>query len=158
WLPLYHDMGLVGGLLSGLTVGCDVLLAEPATFLFDPLGWWEHMAREKIMGTVIPNFAIEYSLKFLRGLDPTEIASMDLSGISAVYLGSEPINLQSLYDFQDLMAPAGLRRDVFIPCYGMAEAVLLVSSRPRASEIRVASAPSGLPAISVGRPMPEFSV
>ncbi|MEV4439113.1 AMP-binding protein [Streptomyces sp. NPDC049577] len=158
WLPLYHDMGLVGGMLSCFTVGCDLLLGEPLTFLFDARGWWEHMAREGAVGTVIPNFAIDYSLKLMQDTDPEELAGIDLSGMRSIYLGSEPINLPNLEAFLDLMAPAGLRRDVFMPCYGMAEAVLLVSSRPVGSEIRTATSPSGLPAISVGRPMPEFTV
>lgn len=158
WLPLYHDMGLIGGMLSCFTVGCDLLLTEPAAFLFEPRGWWEHMAREQVIGTVIPNFAIDYSLKLLQDLDPDDIAAIDLSGLRSIYLGSEPINLPNVNAFLDLMAPAGLRRDVFMPCYGMAEAVLLVASRPVSGKIRVEASPSGLPAISVGRPMPEFTV
>lgn len=158
WLPLYHDMGLVGGMLSCFAVGCDLLLAEPVTFLFDPRGWWEQMARERAIGTVIPNFAVDYSLKLMQDLDPEELAEFDLSGLRSIYLGSEPINLPNLRAFLDLMAPAGLRRDVFMPCYGMAEAVLLVSSRPVSSELRVVDSPSGLPAISVGRVMAEFTV
>jgi acyl-CoA synthetase (AMP-forming)/AMP-acid ligase II len=158
WLPLYHDMGLVGGLLSSLMVGCDLLLAEPVTFLFDARGWWEHLARERAVGTVIPNFAVDYSLKLMQDLDPGELAAIDLSGVRSIYLGSEPINVRNLDAFADLMAPAGLGRDVFMPCYGMAEAVLLVSSRPVGSHIRVVPSPSGMPSISVGRPMPEFTV
>ena len=158
WLPLYHDMGLVGGLLSCVTGGNDILLTNPITFLADAFGWWEHMARERADGTVIPNFAIDYSLKLMEDLDREELAAIDLSRVRSIYLGSEPINIANLEAFLDLMAPAGLRRDVFMPCYGMAEAVLLVSSRPARSEIRVVSSPSGIPAISVGRPMPEFTV
>ncbi|MCX4747530.1 AMP-binding protein [Kitasatospora sp. NBC_01287] len=157
WLPLYHDMGLVGGLLSCFAIGCDLLLAEPVTFLFDPRGWWEQMAREHVIGTVIPNFAVDYSLKLMQDLDPEELAELDLSGLRSIYLGSEPINLPNLNAFLDLMAPAGLRRDVFMPCYGMAEAVLLVASRPVGSEIRVVDAPSGVPAISVGPVLAEFT-
>lgn len=158
WLPLYHDMGLIGGLLSCFVVGCDLLLAEPVTFLTDAFGWWEHMARERIAATAIPNFAVDYSLKLLGDLEPEELDAIDLSRLRAIYLGSEPINIPNLMAFLDLMASAGLRRDVFMPCYGMAEAVLLVSSRPPGGEPRVVPSPSGVPAISVGRPMPEFTV
>lgn len=158
WLPLYHDMGLVGGLLSCLAVGCDLLLAEPVTFLYDAPGWWEHMARERVDGTVIPNFAIDYSLRLMRDLEPEDIAAMDLSRMRSIYLGSEPVNIPNLLAFVDLMAAAGLGRDVFMPCYGMAETVLLVSSRPPGSDIRVVPSPAGVPAISVGRPMSEFTV
>jgi acyl-CoA synthetase (AMP-forming)/AMP-acid ligase II len=158
WLPLYHDMGLVGGLLSCLMAGCDLLLAEPVTFLSDVLGWWEHMGRERVNGTVIPNFAIDYSLKLMQDLDTEQLAAIDLSRLQVVYLGSEPINLPNVAAFLDLMAPARLGRDTFMPCYGMAEAVLLVSSRPRGGTIRIVPSPSGVPAISVGQPMPTFTV
>ncbi|MFE9426740.1 AMP-binding protein [Kitasatospora sp. NPDC006697] len=158
WLPLYHDMGLVGGMLSCFAVGCDLMLAEPVSFLFDARGWWEHMARERAIGTVIPNFAIDYSLRMMQDLDPDEVAAMDLSGIRSVYLGSEPINLPNLRAFVELMAPAGLAPGVFMPCYGMAEAVLLVSTREVGGGVREATGPSGLPAISVGRVLPEFDL
>ncbi|WP_406205763.1 AMP-binding protein [Kitasatospora sp. NBC_01560] len=158
WLPLYHDMGLVGGLLSCFAVGCDLLLAEPIGFLFDARGWWEHLAREGVMGTVIPNFAVDYSLRQLQDVDPEEIAAIDLSAVRAIYLGSEPINLPNLHAFLDLMAPAGLKREVFMPCYGMAEAVLLVSTRPAGSPVRAVDSPAGVPTISVGRPLPEYAV
>jgi acyl-CoA synthetase (AMP-forming)/AMP-acid ligase II len=158
WLPLYHDMGLVGGMLSCFAIGCDLLLATPETFLFDAPGWWEHLARERAIGSVIPNFAIDYSLRMLESGAPEDVAQLDLSTVRAIYLGSEPINIPNLEALLDLLAPAGLRRDVFMPCYGMAEAVLLVSSMPAQSELRVVKSPSGLQAISVGRPMPEFTV
>jgi acyl-CoA synthetase (AMP-forming)/AMP-acid ligase II len=158
WLPLYHDMGLVGGLLSSLVVGVDLLLAGPMTFLSDGVGWWEQLAREEVHGTVIPNFAIDYSLRMLRSLAPERIAELDLSRLRAIYLGSEPINIPNLETFLDLMAPAGLRRNVIMPCYGMAEAVLLVSSRPPGSELRVVPSPSGVPAISLGPVLAEFRV
>ncbi|MCK9893937.1 AMP-binding protein [Frankia sp. AgB32] len=158
WLPLYHDMGLVGGLLTCLARGNDLLLAEPVSFLFDAHGWWEHLSRERISHSVIPNFAVDYSLRMLRDLDADELAALDLSPLRSVYLGSEPINITNLAEFTALLAPAGLCDTVWMPCYGMAEAVLLVASRPRDTPVRVASAPSGVPAISVGAPLGEFTV
>ncbi|MBT0770622.1 AMP-binding protein [Kineosporia sp. J2-2] len=158
WLPLYHDMGLVGGLLSCLFTDVDLLLSDPLSFLADCPGWWEQMGREQAVGTVIPNFAVDYSLKLLQAAGPERLEGLDLSRVRSIYLGSEPIDIPHLRAFSDLMAPAGLRRDVFMPCYGMAETVLLVSSRPPGSEIRVVDGPSGVPAISLGPPMPEFSL
>ncbi|MCW5253395.1 MULTISPECIES: AMP-binding protein [unclassified Streptomyces] len=158
WLPLYHDMGLVGGMLSCFRVGCDLLLADPTSFLFDARGWWEHLSAERVMGTVIPNFAIDYSLRMMADADPAELAELDLSRIRAVYLGSEPINIPNLEAFTALMEPSGLRSTAFMPCYGMAEAVLLVSSREPGQGVRTVPAPSGVPAVCVGRPMPEFTV
>ncbi len=158
WLPLYHDMGLVGGLLSCCAEQSDLLLANPMTFLADPAGWWRHMSRERVHGSLIPNFAVDYSLKVLEGLGRQALAELDLSGLRRIYLGSEPINIPNLLGFLDLMAPAGLSRRVFMPCYGLTETVLFVSSRPPDSDLRIADSPSGVPAVSVGAPMPEFSV
>lgn len=158
WLPLYHDMGLVGGLLSCFRVGCDLLLSDPASFLFDAAGWWEHLATERVMGTVVPNFAIDYSLRLMRDTDPAALAALDLSRLRAIYLGSEPVNIPNLREFTALMEPAGLRPSAFMPCYGMAEAVLLVASRLPGQGIRTVPAPSGIPAVSLGRPLPEFTV
>lgn len=158
WLPLYHDMGLVGGLLSCFACGCDLLLSTPETFLFDAPGWWAQLAREQVSGSVVPNFAIDYSLRMMAGAEPEEIAQLDLRNVRSMYLGSEPINIPNLNAFHDLMAPAGLRRDLFMPCYGMAEAVLLVASAAVHNDIRVKDSPSGVPVVSVGRPMAEFAL
>ncbi|RKH10271.1 fatty acyl-AMP ligase [Corallococcus sp. CA053C] len=158
WLPLYHDMGLIGGLLSCFTVGNDLLLSQPATFLMDPLGWFEQMSAEKVMGSVIPNFAIDYALKTLKDLDPEDLKRLDLSRVRSIYLGSEPINIPNIQHFLQVLAPCGLRRDVFMPCYGMAETVLLVASTAPGQDLRVVTAPNGQPAISVGRPLSEFEV
>lgn len=158
WLPLYHDMGLVGGLLSSLSGGNDLLLSNPLAFLADPFSWWKHMAAEHCIGTAIPNFAVDYSLKLMESAEQAEIAELDLSAIRSIYLGSEPINIENLRSFLDLMAPAKLAETVFMPCYGMAEAVLLVSSRPPRTSLRVSTAPSGVPAISLGKPVTGFTV
>lgn len=158
WLPLYHDMGLIGGLLTCLAVGNDLLLSQPASFLMDPVGWFELISSEKVMGSVIPNFAIDYALKTLKDLDAEAIQRLDLSRVRSIYLGSEPINIPNLEHFLALLAPCGLRRDVFMPCYGMAETVLMVASVPPGQTVRVITAPNGQPAISVGRPLTEFEV
>ncbi|MHA7632115.1 AMP-binding protein [Corallococcus sp. M7] len=158
WLPLYHDMGLIGGLLTCITVGNDLLLSQPASFLMDPLGWLELISTEKVMGSVIPNFAIDYALKSLKSADADDLKRLDLSRVRSIYLGSEPINIPNLEQFLDILAPCGLRRDVFMPCYGMAETVLMVASVPPHQTVRVITAPNGQPAISVGRPLTEFEV
>ncbi|NOK21214.1 AMP-binding protein [Corallococcus carmarthensis] len=158
WLPLYHDMGLIGGLLTCIAVGNDLLLSQPASFLMDPMGWLELISSERVMGSVIPNFAIDYALKTLKSADADDLKRLDLSRVRSIYLGSEPINIPNLEQFLDILAPCGLRRDVFMPCYGMAETVLMVASVPPGQTVRVITAPNGQPAISVGRPLTEFEV
>ncbi|AFE08733.1 Long-chain-fatty-acid--CoA ligase [Corallococcus coralloides DSM 2259] len=158
WLPLYHDMGLIGGLLTCLAAGNDLLLSQPASFLMDPMGWLELISTERVAGSVIPNFAIDYALKSLKSADAEDLKRLDLSSVQGIYLGSEPINIPNLEQFLDILAPCGLRRDVFMPCYGMAETVLIVASVARGQKVSVITAPNGQPAISVGRPLPEFEV
>ncbi|XXF75585.1 AMP-binding protein [Myxococcaceae bacterium GXIMD 01537] len=156
WLPLYHDMGLIGGLLTCVHAGHDIRLSQPATFLLDPLGWLEFLSEHRATLGVIPNFAIDYSLKQLQDADAEQLARLDLSALRSVYLGSEPINLANLEDFVRRLAPQGLRGEAFKPCYGMAEAVLMVSCTPMERGWRVVEAPNGQPAVSVGPVLSEF--
>jgi acyl-CoA synthetase (AMP-forming)/AMP-acid ligase II len=157
WLPLYHDMGLIS-LMSCLHGEHDLFLTQPMAFVMDPLGWLEALSERRATLAVIPNFAIDYSLKRLSEADPEELERLELSALRTVYLGSEPINIPNLERFTQLLAPRGLKRDVFKPCYGMAEAVLMVSCTGRDAPWRVVTAPNGVPAISVGPPLPAFEV
>jgi fatty-acyl-CoA synthase len=157
WLPLYHDMGLVGGLLACVYGGCDIHLSQPSTFLLDPVGWLEFMSRHRGTLAVIPNFAIDYTLKYLAEVEEEELARLELSALRAVYLGSEPINIPNLERFTALLRARGLRRSAIKPCYGMAEAVLMVScAGPEGG--RVVTGPNGQPAISLGLPLSEFEM
>jgi acyl-CoA synthetase (AMP-forming)/AMP-acid ligase II len=157
WLPLYHDMGLVGGLLTCVYAGCDTHLFLPANFLMDPMGWLEFMSQNRSTLAIIPNFAIDYSLKYLADVDAEDLERLDLSALRGVYLGSEPINIPNLERFTALLRPRGLRRNAIWPCYGMAEAVLMVSCvGPQGW--RLVTAPHGQQAISLGPPLREFEV
>ncbi|ADO72915.1 AMP-binding protein [Stigmatella aurantiaca] len=157
WLPLYHDMGLVGGMLACMYGHCDSLLTQPMSFLMDPMGWLEFLSEHRGTLAVIPNFAIDYTLKILNGLGAEELRELDLSALRTVYLGSEPINIANLERFTVLLAPQGLRREAIKPCYGMAEVVLMVSCVGEEGW-RVVTGPHGQPAISVGYPLSEFEV
>jgi acyl-CoA synthetase (AMP-forming)/AMP-acid ligase II len=157
WLPLYHDMGLVGGLLACIYGGCDVHVSQPQNFLLDPVGWLEFMSRQRSTLAVIPNFAIDYTLKYLADVDTEELKRLDLSALRGIYLGSEPINIPNLERFMALLGAQGLRRNAIWPCYGMAEAVLMVSC-VGSPGWRIVTAPQGLPAISVGPLLGEFEV
>jgi fatty-acyl-CoA synthase len=155
WLPLYHDMGLVGGLLSLVYAGCDSHLTAPASFLLDPMSWLEFMSSQRCTLGVIPNFAIDYALKFLDELDDDDLKDLDLSALRNVYLGSEPINIPNLERFTTRLAPRGLRRESMKACYGMAEAVLMVSC-VGSQGATVVTGPNGQLAISVGKPLGGF--
>jgi fatty-acyl-CoA synthase len=156
WLPLFHDMGLVGGLLSGLFSGTDVHLAPPRAFLADPLGWVRHLGDVRASGCAVPNFALELCLRRLRQQGTEDLEGVDLSGLRFIYLGSEPINLETLDELAARLAPFGFERRCLKPCYGMAEAVLMVSC---AAQGQAALALSGRRRMtSVGRPHPMFDV
>ncbi len=157
WLPLYHDMGLIS-LLTCLIAGNDVYVSQPMSFLMDPLGWLRDLSERRIHISVIPNFAIDYLLKNVQGSEEELLEGLELSALRIIYLGSEPINIDNLTRFTELLAPYGLKRNVVKPCYGMAEAVLMVSCTSMEGSWRVRSAPNGLRAISVGAPMGAFEV
>ncbi|MCA9695510.1 MAG: AMP-binding protein [Myxococcales bacterium] len=156
WLPLYHDMGLVGSLLSSLYAGNNLHLARPVDFLMRPLDWLRHLSRTRSSFAVLPNFALDYVIRHLG--DDAALAGVELSALRGIYLGSEPINIENLEVFRRRLAGFGLRPGVVKPCYGMAEAVLMVSSTGIDDDFRVVPRPGGVRAISVGRVHPDFEV
>jgi 8-amino-7-oxononanoate synthase len=127
WLPPFHDMGLIGGILQPVYAGLSAALMAPATFLQRPLRWLEAMSRYRATTSGAPNFA--YDLCVERITDE-ERASLDLSAWRTSFNGAEPIRADTIARFGDAFASSGLRRDVILPCYGLAEGTLLVSGGP----------------------------
>lgn len=156
WLPLFHDMGLVGGLLSGLFSGTDVHLAPPRAFLADPLGWLRHLSDVRASGCAVPNFALELCLRRLRDEGAEDLQGVDLRGLRFIYLGSEPINMETADELGARLAPFGFDRHCLKPCYGMAEAVLMVSCVAHGKATEGAYGRRRM--TSVGRPHPMFEV
>lgn len=124
WLPQHHDMGLIGGILEMVYVGCTTVLMSPAAFITRPMRWLEAMSRYCATGTTAPNFA--YQLCVERST-PEERAALDLSHWTTAMNGAEPVQASTLRDFAEAFAPAGFRPEAFLPVYGLAEATLLVS-------------------------------
>lgn len=124
WLPQHHDMGLIGGILEMVYVGCTTVLMSPAAFITRPMRWLEAMSRYRATGTTAPNFA--YQLCVERST-AEERAALDLSQWSTAMNGAEPVQATTLRDFAQAFAPAGFRPEAFLPVYGLAEATLLVS-------------------------------
>jgi len=158
WLPLYHDMGLVGCLLSSIYSGISLHLASPQDFLMDPLGWLRQISERRATITAIPNFAIDYCLRMLREADTGDLEGLRLDSMRFVYLGSEPICIENLKTFSEILAPYGLHASSVKPCYGMAEAVLMVTCVGRDETYRVVPWENGCPAISVGKPQSGFEL
>jgi 8-amino-7-oxononanoate synthase len=127
WLPPFHDMGLIGGILQPVYAGLSAVLMAPATFLQRPLRWLEAMSRYRATTSGAPNFA--YDLCVDR-TSPDERAMLDLSSWRTSFNGAEPIRVETMARFTEAFAPSGLRADVILPCYGMAETTLFVSGGP----------------------------
>lgn len=120
WLPLYHDMGLVALLLS-LSYGIGLDLMAPVAFLRDPLSWLRHLGERGDTITAAPPFAYRAAADRQARQPDSRI---DLSSLRQAYVGAEPIPVGVLQDFHQAFSPNGLRTDVLLPCYGMAETVL----------------------------------
>lgn len=124
WLPPYHDMGLISGLLQPIYSGCEVRLMSPLAFLKHPLGWLKAISRHRIDITGGPNFAYDLCASRAR---PEDLEGLDLSCWRVAFNGAEPIREDTLARFTETFAPHGFRRQAFFTCYGLAEATLIVS-------------------------------
>ncbi len=125
WLPVYHDMGLVGAVLNAASLGIDLSLLSPLTFLRAPRLWLEEISRVGGTHTAAPNFA--YGLCTKRVPDPS---GLDLSTMRVFICGAEPIMPATLERFIAHFAPAGLVAGAVTPAYGLAEATLAVTFTP----------------------------
>ncbi|HUY92924.1 MAG TPA: aminotransferase class I/II-fold pyridoxal phosphate-dependent enzyme [Pirellulales bacterium] len=124
WLPSYHDMGLVGGILAPLYQGTLNVLMSPMSFLQRPFRWLQAISRFRAATSGGPNFAYDLCL---RKITPEQRAQLDLSSWSVAFNGAEPVRGETLDRFAEMFEPCGFRRDAFYPCYGLAEATLIVS-------------------------------
>jgi acyl-CoA synthetase (AMP-forming)/AMP-acid ligase II len=125
WLPLFHDMGLIGLVLQAVAAGVHCVLMSPERFLMRPWLWLQMISDHRACGTAAPNFA--YDLCAER-VDPERKAKLDLSCWRTALTGSEPVRAATLERFAAAFECCGFRRSAFFPCYGLAEATLLVSA------------------------------
>ena len=130
WLPLYHDMGLVGAVLAPLHSRARSVLMSPEACLQRPLRWLSAISKYRADISGGPNFAFEHCL---RRIPIDERRSLDLSSWRVAFTGAEPIRAATLAPFADAFAAHGFRRDAFHPCYGLAESTLLVTAGARLS-------------------------
>ncbi|WP_095988189.1 non-ribosomal peptide synthase/polyketide synthase [Cystobacter fuscus] len=124
WLPPYHDMGLIGGILQPIYGAFPVTLMSPLTFLKQPFRWLEAISRFEATISGGPNFAYDLCV---RKISPEQRRSLDLSSWELAFSGAEPIRPETLDRFTEAFGPCGFRRESFYPCYGLAEATLIVS-------------------------------
>jgi amino acid adenylation domain-containing protein len=131
WLPLYHDMGLIGNVLQTLYLGARCILMSPTAFLRRPARWLEAISRYRATTSGGPNFAYDLCA---RRIGPEERAKLDLSSWSVAYNGAEPVRAETLEKFAQVFAECGFKREAFSPCYGLAEATLLVTGRRQSAQ------------------------
>lgn len=124
WLPPYHDMGLIGGILQPMYAGASMTLMSPVSFLQRPLRWLQAISQSKATISGGPNFAYELCI---RRTTPEQRRSLDLSRWEVAFNGAEPIHAETLDRFAEAFAPSGFRREAFFACYGLAEATLMVT-------------------------------
>jgi acyl transferase domain-containing protein/acyl-CoA synthetase (AMP-forming)/AMP-acid ligase II/pimeloyl-ACP methyl ester carboxylesterase/acyl carrier protein len=124
WLPPYHDMGLIGGVLQPIYVGASQVLIPPVAFLQRPFRWLDAISRFRVTTTGGPNFAYDLCIN---QIPPEQRETLDLSSWKLAFSGAEPVRTQTLQNFTETFAPYGFRLESFCPCYGMAETTLLTS-------------------------------
>ncbi|MFL6284933.1 MAG: amino acid adenylation domain-containing protein [Pyrinomonadaceae bacterium] len=134
WLPLFHDMGLIGNVLQPLYVGARCVLMSPTAFLQSPFGWLEAISRYRATTSGGPNFAYDFCV---RKVTPAQRETLDLSSWEVAFDGAEPVRAETLERFCAAFGPCGFRREAFFPCYGLAEATLFVSGGPKGGGPRV---------------------
>ncbi len=134
WLPLYHDMGLVGKFLGALLTQTTLILTSSQYFARRPLHFMNLMNQHQTQLCSMPNFGLEWILKRLAS---SKKPACSLASMKWIGVGAEPVNVKTLQSFEKAFAPFGLRPGVLSPCYGLAEATLAVSASPPLSQYKV---------------------
>jgi 8-amino-7-oxononanoate synthase len=124
WLPSYHDMGLIGGILQPMYIGQANVLLSPMSFLQKPYRWLKAISRYRCTISGGPNFAYDLCV---RKITPEQLETLDLSRWCLAFNGAEPVRAETIDQFTKMFEPVGFHREAFYPCYGMAEATLIVS-------------------------------
>ena len=127
WLPLYHDMGLIGAWLGSLYFACPFVVMSPLTFLAHPARWLWAIHRYRGTLSAAPNFAYELCL---RKIEDREIEGLDLTSWRTAFNGAEPVSPDTVVNFTQRFARYGLRPDVIAPVYGLAESSVGVAFPP----------------------------
>jgi acyl-CoA synthetase (AMP-forming)/AMP-acid ligase II/acyl carrier protein len=136
WLPLYHDMGLIGGIIQPIYCAGSSTLLAPAAFLHRPALWLETISRTHATVSGGPNFAYDLCA---RKIPVAEREGLDLSRWTVAFTGAEPVRARTLERFTAAFSEYGFREEAFFPCYGLAEATLIVSGGPRSAPPTVLS-------------------
>jgi thioester reductase-like protein len=134
WLPLFHDMGLFGGVVQPMYSGCACYLMSPLTFLQRPARWLQAITRWRATHSGCPNFGYDLCVRTIK---PEDHAGLDLECWENAWNGAEPVRAATLQGFRDAFVSAGFRSSTFYPCYGMAETTLQATGGHRDQPPRV---------------------
>lgn len=124
WLPIFHDMGLIEGVIQPLFSNYPVFHLEPRDFVVRPIRWLEGMSRYQATVSGGPNFAYKLCIKRCR---PEQIKNLNLSQIKVLFNGAEMVRAATIEQFCDQFASLGIIEEQFVPCYGMAETTLAIT-------------------------------
>lgn len=159
WLPLLHDMGLIGNVVHVIHQGISCVHLSPQAMVRRPLRWLRAIAAHRATLSGGPDFAWRL---LAERLQPADVAGLDLSCWRVAFSGAEQVRPSTLERVVRLLAPTGFRETSLLPCYGMAEATLIVSGGPGGRAPRSARPTGADPAsqsyVSCGRPVPDGSV
>lgn len=123
-LPLFHDMGLIGGVLAGMYVGCVANCMPPNEFIQYPERWLIIVSKYKVTISGGPNFMFQLAAG---AIEEEQLIGCDLSSWQVAFCGAEPIRASTIARFTERFAPIGFRAEAFYPCYGMAESTLFIT-------------------------------
>lgn len=125
WLPCFHDLGLIDGVLMPMFVGYKLVVMPPVAFLQQPIRWLKAISAYGATHTGGPNFAFDHCVD---GINAEDRAGLDLSSLQSFYSGSEPVRKATLDRFSETFNPQGFRWQMLFPAYGMAETTLIISA------------------------------
>ena len=128
WLPLFHDMGLIGHVLQSLYLGSTTVLMSPVAFVSKPARWLQAISDHRATSSGGPDFAYDLCV---RRITPQQMIGLDLSCWNVAFSGAETVRHDTLARFAEKFEGCGFRRSALAPCYGMAEATLFVSASGR---------------------------
>lgn len=133
WLPLYHDMGLIGNALFSTFLGAHLVFMTPTSFIKKPVRWLKAISKYKVQISGAPNFA--YDL-VPRKVIPSDLEGLDLSSWEVAFCGAEPIRYETLRNFAAKLGNYGFNFNALFPCYGLAEATLMVTASGKGNGIK----------------------
>ncbi len=162
WLPLHHDMGLVGTLFQSIVGGLDLWLLPPGAFLARPRKWLEHLGQHGTAFAPAPNFGYQLCVE---RLDAASRVGLDLSNWRAAMTGAEMVRPETVAAFCEAFTPYGFRPEAIRPCYGMAEGTLALTFDIKGEGMRTRPLPQGADSsaglneiVCVGEPIADTEV